>query len=434
MGALKDRTWVGELLNALSSGSLSEDSIQVCIGHMNRNHRQLYKYYDLGSNYTMSNLELYANYYNDPTQFNDPFDCNIGLSIDQLLQLILPIALRQLYPTWSEEMIDVVTAVSLNKLNIDETDKDKELIVDKCRTIPQFGEVKESLGKGQLVNDYEIAHMLWKNPAILKNLFMHSTELPANLTEDEAGQLAEFASDLMLRMHEIAGIDGVEDEDVLKKAFGFFDGKHGFLERIIEAANLLGVNIDADAVEKIRDQCNARVAEVHKAVGRAVGIACFAQRWNNVLMWSHYANKHTGICVEYDFDIPFKTAPNSLLLPVEYTSMRPLLPIEKLGVTQNKDFKVNDANINTVFADVLKALITKSEIWKYEQEWRHIVFIKDPDKRLVRLPIVSRIIMGVKISDENKIKMIEFASKHDIPLYQAQLVEDRYEMVWRRVC
>ena len=60
-------------------------------------------------------------------------------------------------------------------------------------------------------------------------------------------------------------------------------------------------------------------------------------------------------------------------------------------------------------------------------------FVKDPNKRLVSLPIVSRIIMGVNISDENKKKMVEYASNHNIPLYQAQLVEDRYEMELRIV-
>ena len=151
-------------------------------------------------------------------------------------------------------------------------------------------------------------------------------------------------------------------------------------------------------------------------------------------MWSHYANKHTGICVEYDFDLPFDTASNSLLLPVEYTSMRPLLPVEKLGVIEDSKLKVNDAEIVSLFSQVLKALITKSEIWEYEQEWRYIVFVKDQEKRLVSLPIISKIIMGVNISDENKEMITEFAEMHSIPLYQAQLKEDRYEMVWKRVC
>lgn len=430
----EDRKWIDELLDAFSNGNLPEDAIQLCVEHMNRNHRRLYKYYDLGSEYTLPNLELFANYYNDPTKFNDPFDCNIGLSLDQLFRLALPIALRRVYPFWSDGMVDVVTSISLNNIEIDADEKNKENVINECRMLPEFRAMEESVQKGNPVEDLKIAQLLCENPAILKRILIHSTELPVNLTEDEAEQLAAFTSDLMIKMSEVSGLNGVEDEAILKKVFDFFDNKHGIMERVIEAAGLLGVNIDDNVIEKLREQSNDRIAEVHKGVGRAVGIACFAQRWNNVLMWSHYANKHTGICVEYDFDLPFDTASNSLLLPVEYTSMRPLLPVEKLGVIEDGELKVNDAEIASLFSQVLKALITKSEIWEYEQEWRHIVFVKDQEKRLVSLPIISKIIMGVNISDENKKMITEFAEMHSIPLYQARLKEDRYEMVWKRVC
>lgn len=92
------------------------------------------------------------------------------------------------------------------------------------------------------------------------------------------------------------------------------------------------------------------------------------------------------------------------------------------------------SNINAVFADVLKAVITKSEMWKYEQEWRHIVFVKDQEKRLVSLPIVSKIIMGANISEKDRNMVVEFAKKNEIPLYQAQLKEDRYELMRKKVC
>lgn len=427
----EDRAWVDKLLNTLFIGDTPENPIHICIKHMNRNHRQLYKYYDLESTFTLPNLEQYSNYYSNPTQFNDPFDCNIGLSINQIFQLIFPVVLQKLYPTWSKDMIDIVTTIVFGKYNIDASDEER--IAESCREIPQFRELEESLKKGQLLEDYEIAQTLCNNPTIFTKMFMASKELSAKLSTDEANQLAEFSSDFLLKMREATCVNGVEDKAVLNKIFSFFDENLMPLERIIEAANLLGVNTDEDILESLKAKCIAGVAELHKVVGRTIGITCFCQRWNNVLMWSHYANKHTGICVEYDFDMPFETASYSLLLPVEYTKMRPLLPIEKLGTIQDGDFKINNTNIDMAFTEFLKALITKSDVWEYEQEWRHIVFVNDPSQRLVSLPIVSRIIMGVNISNENKNKMIEFASRHSIPLYQAQLVEDRYEMICKKI-
>ena len=150
-------------------------------------------------------------------------------------------------------------------------------------------------------------------------------------------------------------------------------------------------------------------------------------------MWSHYANKHTGFCVEYDFDIPFDTAPNSLLLPVRYTPERPLLPIDKNWLSKGGSSPSCQNNSASVYTALLKSLITKSAIWKYEQEWRHIVFVEDKESRLVRLPIVSKIIMGVNITEENRKKLFAFSNEHEIPLYQTQLREDRYEMIRKRI-
>jgi len=30
------------------------------------------------------------------------------------------------------------------------------------------------------------------------------------------------------------------------------------------------------------------------------GVLCFSRSWNNVLMWSHYADRHKGICLGFD--------------------------------------------------------------------------------------------------------------------------------------
>lgn len=32
---------------------------------------------------------------------------------------------------------------------------------------------------------------------------------------------------------------------------------------------------------------------------REFGVACFTPKWNNGLMWSHYADSHAGYCIEY---------------------------------------------------------------------------------------------------------------------------------------
>ena len=45
------------------------------------------------------------------------------------------------------------------------------------------------------------------------------------------------------------------------------------------------------------------------------GVICFSRSWHNPVLWSHYAEKHKGVC--FGFDIP-----DDVLLPVRYTGAR----------------------------------------------------------------------------------------------------------------
>jgi hypothetical protein len=79
--------------------------------------------------------------------------------------------------------------------------------------------------------------------------------------------------------------------------------------------------------------------------------------------------------------------------------------------------------------EIIKALTVKSKVWEYEREWRHIVFTKDAPNRLVKLPIISKIILGINISAEDKEKVIELARRKHIPVCSTRLKADKYEMI-----
>jgi len=433
MSYIDDTNWVKELLEEVVSGKQNKNLLQACVDKMNRNHRVLYKYYDLNSEFTLPNLESFVNYYNNPVKFNDPFDCNIGISLDQVLKIILPIALHKCYPSWSKSMVETVTAISLNRFEVQIGEEDLHVIKEECHRVTEYREFEQCLAKGELIEDSKIARMLCRNPAILKCILMRANVGKGSLSEPEIDQLVDFCADLIMRMHEVAGINSVEEESVLDKVFAFFDTGHDFVDKIFEAAYLLGINVEETTIDQLRRRCGDEIKKIHHKMGGIVGITCFAQRSNNLLMWSHYANKHTGICVEYDFSGPMTAAPNSLLLPVEYTSMRPMIPIEKIVSITDAEVEIEDDKIGAIYPEILKALVTKSSIWEYEQEWRHIVFVKEEKDRLVHLPIISKIIMGVNISNDNRKIMIDYAKRNNISLYQAELKENQYEMVKTRV-
>jgi hypothetical protein len=86
--------------------------------------------------------------------------------------------------------------------------------------------------------------------------------------------------------------------------------------------------------------------EHKKEMTKHFGMICFCKQWRNPLLWSHYADKHRGICLGFDVD-------NRGLRAVTYVEERPDL---KLPPTKGS-------------ADEL--LFTKYRDWHYEEEWRN---------------------------------------------------------------
>ncbi len=84
------------------------------------------------------------------------------------------------------------------------------------------------------------------------------------------------------------------------------------------------------------------------------GMLCFSKHWHNPVLWSHYADRHQGICLGFDID-------KQCVRPVTYVSKRPRLEIPP----SQKD------------ADLL--LYTKFVDWRYEEEWRSWVQIDERD-------------------------------------------------------
>ncbi len=76
-------------------------------------------------------------------------------------------------------------------------------------------------------------------------------------------------------------------------------------------------------------------------------VCCFTTNPLNEMMWSHYAENHSGVCLEFDFNKDQQFLEK--LAAVTYTDVFP---------------EVNNAN------EIPKALLTKRQAWSQENEWR----------------------------------------------------------------
>lgn len=93
--------------------------------------------------------------------------------------------------------------------------------------------------------------------------------------------------------------------------------------------------------------------ELKPEVNRTIGVLCFSRKWSNPVLWSHYADKHRGLCL--GFDIPDQHAKE-----VTYVGRRLKAEIE------NANF--SDENSSPGY----KLITTKYKHWRYEDEVRLI--------------------------------------------------------------
>jgi len=88
-----------------------------------------------------------------------------------------------------------------------------------------------------------------------------------------------------------------------------------------------------------------------KDIAERHGALCFSRSWNNILMWSHYADRHQGVCL--GFDIPKKRTKD-----VKYVGN-----VQQVGNLQTMSTRRKVQIVN-------RLNFAKYEGWCYEQEVR----------------------------------------------------------------
>jgi hypothetical protein len=126
-------------------------------------------------------------------------------------------------------------------------------------------------------------------------------------------------------------------------------------------------------------------------------IACFSEENNNILLWSHYGDKHRGVVITYKNAYEYF---ENNILKVEYSDLRIKMPFWDIFLQGDENITKKDWERNI--------LITKSDCWKYEKEWR---LIKTKDKSLqendksfyeIDKECISSITLGCCIPEDNK--------------------------------
>jgi len=91
------------------------------------------------------------------------------------------------------------------------------------------------------------------------------------------------------------------------------------------------------------------------------GVLSLSATWSSGLMWSHYADEHRGLCIEYDTT----DQDHPRLAPVNYRAPRAVKTSDLIRWKVSDDEAAKTRVIQTYF-------YAKSSEWRYEKEWRDV--------------------------------------------------------------
>lgn len=116
-----------------------------------------------------------------------------------------------------------------------------------------------------------------------------------------------------------------------------------------------------------------------KIIREHQGLVSMSKSWNNPLLWSHYADKHKGVCLGFD-------VPDEFVYDVTYVSdpikcgCKDLMDEVALMASLPGHKNPTEA-LNTKFEPIMKAMLsTKFIDWKYEDEARVITSLEDREE------------------------------------------------------
>lgn len=209
------------------------------------------------------------------------------------------------------------------------------------------------------------------------------------------------------------------DDFVLRKLMEFENDERNpnkNINRMLYYGNII------QSIPKVRAEFQKNIKEI-----------CFSSNIMSVLMWAHYANDHKGFCIAYDinklkerqcFDYKGNSIEYKLRLKqVNYTNLRVDMTEYMYEYLPKYAFDVPTDVTKFMMEPPQKYLeeliLTKADIWKYEEEWR----LYSISETLLKPNIISyiqqkpkAIIVGTKTSLENikKLKIIADKKKIDI--------------------
>ena len=162
------------------------------------------------------------------------------------------------------------------------------------------------------------------------------------------------------------------------------------------------------------------MSESQAALMENTGVCCLSAIPDNILMWSHYADSHRGICLRFTPEVKKLAQPKAddlhfeLSFPVKYSDTRPKIDI----LWRDRP-------------DLLeKMLLTKADFWSYEHEWRMFDSNSGPGTHKFPPSCLDAVIFGARSTSDDREMILEWLKgrKEPVKLYEAKFNEKLFRL------
>ena len=182
-----------------------------------------------------------------------------------------------------------------------------------------------------------------------------------------------------------------------------------------------------EGMQKLKKLSSEASAEIHRIMADT-SIFGVSETCDNILMWSHYAENHTGAVVEFRV---VQEVDSSLLMaqPVRYSQEIPHLSYDLMLMDSRK--------ARMEILDILT--LSKSEVWAYEKEWRVWSSLRDKTQSFEIIPFapeeIGAVYLGCKMSDTDKTQITGIIrSKYSsAKVFAAEKHPSRFELVFNKL-
>jgi hypothetical protein len=271
---------------------------------------------------------------------------------------------------------------------------------DKFGVIPQKIFKYLDLSKGYNMSGLLCGYLWFSDPSTFNDPFDCTTPFAYNLLSEDENFCKRYYQDFS--MHAFPYFSENQREQFVNDNVKFMLARKNDRSYFEDLYNKFDVQKQTEAIKEF-------------------GILSTCMVKENILLWSHYADQHKGVCVQFNTNSFLELLDKPALGEVKYSEFPLVYP----------PFKYDLSEINESFRHIF---LTKAPFWGYELEYR--IFLHPiVERRQYYQDSLEVIYLGMNTSSENRKFIVEICEQSDgkIKLFQAKKTYLKFELQFEEI-